>query len=391
MSNLENLEAEILNLNHLLETVPFGPKSNNKSKFFLNVYRLNYDQLAPLNNTSIESGGLAHKFPINSNKLLKLGISLGNLLKSLHIDEEIHHQQQQHQQNFVNNLNNLKSKNGGVVPGGTGSPSANSSPSNDPFNDNDTIISNQSNKAQVNLSLYQTKFIKNLMVLLKNFDIGNQNGIGFQIQDMPTSGSNSTLNQYGNSHGHGHSHSISNGALGYTSNTSSAQSTHSSQSGGTSSHSNPNTSPIKLNLKQLLIEKLEINISLDNLFIFKIIIKLLLNIFEILKEQMIKANLLGTGTNSNPISSPRNHSHRPSTVSQITNDDLENSSLFSYNSLNSSSSKDTGLTVDEYYKLISQILNRINIGLIEPFIKLILSETVEPNISNDFSNLINNL
>lgn len=425
MTYIETLDSEILNLNHLLESVPFSPTTPTKPKFFLNVYRLNYNQLDALNNPNEEEGGLANKFPINSNKLLKLGISLGNLIKSLQMDEEINQQQQLQQQQFVNNLNNLKTKNGGQVPGGIGSRSNSTSGSvitspvtmNDPFNDNDTIISNSSSntnsKAAPNLSNCQIKFIKNLLVLLKNFDIGNNpSNYGSKLQEMPTSGSNSTLNQYGsNTNGNNNSnttnnniHNKSNGnGPQSTSNSNenisgsgqSNMSTYSNQSG---TGSNTNASPIKLNSKQLLIEKLEINISLDNLFIFKIIIKLLLNIYDILKEPLMKANLMNGNPNDTKISPKANHAHKSSIVSTNTNfsslsqsEDFENSSIFSYNSFNSISSKDNNMTVEEYYRLLKQILNRINAGIIEPFIQLILAEIVENNISNDFNNLINNI
>ena len=48
------------------------------------------------------------KFPVDANKLLKLGISLGNLIRTLQIDEESYQQQHNQQRQFLQNLNNAK-------------------------------------------------------------------------------------------------------------------------------------------------------------------------------------------------------------------------------------------------------------------------------------------
>lgn len=141
-----------------------------------------------------------------------------------------------------------------------------------------------------------------------------------------------------------------------------------------SNTSSANMSPIKLNSKQLLIEKLEININLDNLFIYKITLKLILEIFHILKQ-----NLINTTSKLND----------PSFAMTPTKYDFdESSSIFS---LNSSTSQDSSLTNDEYYKLLSVAILRISHGIVQPFVILIYREFAETKISDDFTQLINSL
>ncbi|RCK66566.1 hypothetical protein Cantr_03599 [Candida viswanathii] len=70
------------------------------------------------------------KFPVDANKLLKLGISLGNLIKTLQIDEESYQQQHSQQRQLLSNLNNTRSSYG--AQGSNGS-SLMSSTLSDPF------------------------------------------------------------------------------------------------------------------------------------------------------------------------------------------------------------------------------------------------------------------
>lgn len=320
MNIQDTLDSEIKSLSHLLASVPFDPKPSHKQKFFLNVYKLNYNQVAALGRD--DEGGLAHKFPINSNKLLKLGISLGNLIKSLQLDEQMASSQQP----FVGSITTKK-----ITP---------NSSVDDPFLDDASRAS-----TRLQLAPYQLKFVSNLAGLLKNFDIGVQT----YRPDLAASQSNLTLNQYNTpTNGSTHSNPSVNGSLSGT-----------------------NASPIRLNSKQLLVEKLEINISLDTLFIYKIVLKLVIDIYAIIKDHLAKANV-----------GP--HFVKPT----IDRDDFESASIFSYNSMTSAPEH---LSVEEYYRALKQAVTRINAGLVDPFIRLVLAEIVEPNIQNDFSNLINNM
>ncbi|CAI5755716.1 unnamed protein product [Candida verbasci] len=268
------IQDEIIYLQDLIDSVPFN---SNSTSHFLKVYKLNHSQLIKLNDYT-------SKFPIDSDKLLKLGISLGNLIKTMNNESEQHKLQNQQQKQFLKNNNKIV----------------------------DLPI----------LQTYQIRFVKNLFQILKNFDIGSE--ITENNRDSVVSG--------GTPH-----RIISN---------------------------NSNVSPIKLNSKQLLIEKLEININLDNLFIYKIIFKLFIEIYKILQCNLINDDYLS-------------------------NKDIdESSSIFSSNSLNSGNSS---LTNDEYLKIINRILDRLSIGIIQPFIILIYKELVEGEISNEFNKLINNL
>lgn len=310
------LDEEISSVNHLLESIPFT--NTVPDEYFLNIYRLSYDNLIKLKD---QPG----KFPIDSNKMLKLGISLGNLIKTLQLNEDLYQQQQLQQRNFMNNLN--KQKGAVTLPGATNT--------EDPFKENYqlpnrpiVITSSQSSQP-----IHHIKFVKNLVTVLKNFDIGSSKQ-HLQKHHEPSQSPN-TIN-------------------------------------GTSTSSSSNASPIKLTSKQLLIEKLEINISLDTIFIYKIVFKLISKILTILRTNLDAVNLAEVQ------------------VTAPTNELEEDSSIFSSNSINSSESS-SAIPLDEYLKFLKQIINRLTQGIIEPFYKLILGELVEHNIQNSFQTLINEL
>lgn len=231
MNSFDILRKEQANIEHLLRTIPFNDNCSVDSKHFLNIYQLTHEDMLKLNGNDV-------KFPIDSNKLLKLGISLGNLIKSLQFDEEAYSQQKQQQQQrlFMNSLDPKARK-------------INTNPSNkepyNPFKDqqpNDST-NNAGNTIQ---PIYQIKFIRNLSSILKNFDIGNNYSVSQKLQEVSSNSSNVTLNQY-----------------------------------------DVSTSPIKLNSNQLLIEKLEININLDTIFIYKIIIQLILKIYANIEKHLL--------------------------------------------------------------------------------------------------------
>lgn len=305
MTLQEMLTQELDTFNELLVTIPFT--DGEMDRYFLNIYKLNYKELSKYLGTN--------GFPIDSNKLLKLSISLGNLLKSLQLDEEMYVQQQQQQNQLNNKLNNLK----GPGTSNYSNPSnTTSTTSIDPFGSPKHFINSF---PTTNQPLYQIKFLKNLLIILKNFDIGNSSGRANKLD------SSSTLNQY--------------------------------------------NSPIKLNSKQLLIEKLEINISLDCLFIYKTLLQLLIRIYIILRDHIDNLDNLENGGGG---------FSRDSTSGEI-------SSIFSSNSNNSN---DSYITNEEYFKILNQILGKISTGLIEPLLKYLL-QFLHGNISNEFNSLINSL
>ncbi|KAL6454788.1 hypothetical protein SBY92_004259 [Candida maltosa Xu316] len=317
------LEEEITYIQDLLQSIPF---SSDRTTHFLQAYKLSHQQLMKLN----EQPG---KFPVDANKLLKLGISLGNLIKTLQVDEESYQHQHNQQRQFLQNLNNSRTN-------GTINHNNNTNTSNLSQASVNAVANNNGNGSGMAVQPpYQVKFIKNLVNILKNFDIGPKSDPFQASNNRDSIASNHSMPP------HTPQRVLSNGS-------------------GASS----NTSPIKLNSKQLLIEKLEININLDNLFIYKIILKLILEIFQILKQ-----NLINTTNKLNE--SPKY-------------DIDESSSIFSSNSVNS---QESNLSNDEYYKLLSKILSRVSHGIVQPFIIMIYRELVESTITDDFTQLINSL
>lgn len=280
MNYLETIDTELQSYQGLLDTIPFTDLPPISP--FLNIYLLNYKDL--------QKYASSNPFPLDPNKLLKLCISLGNLLKLLQLDEEMYHHQQTQQQNFMSKLGTNRQN---------------------PFESPKHFISSTPTNNQ---PLFQIKFIKNLLNILKNFDIG------YIVKDSHHS--STTLNQYANS-------------------------------------------PIKLNSKQLLIEKLEININLDVLFILKNALKILIKILNVLRKHLIVNGELGLLNNE------------------------EQSSIFSSNSVNSGSS-DSFITIDEYIKILNQILNRLSNGLVEPLLKYVLG-FANANITGEFRTLITSL
>lgn len=312
---IADLTREINAINHILATVPFR-STLDTLPFFLDTYKLCYDDMEPIND--------ADKFPIEPNKLLKLGISLGNLVKSLRLDEEIHQEQQQRQSLFIASLNQSVSRHPSVNHSlaSIRSPQSGYYDPYDPFHlERPVSMVIHSEPTPSSQSVQHVKFIKNLLLLLKNFDIGS--AASGKLNDLSSKASNLSLAK--------------------------------------------NLSPIKLNSRQLLIEKLEINIALDVLFIYKITIQLVLSIYTTIQTHLAGLDL-GSGDDKG---------------------NLENLSIFSSNSLNSSS--DSLISADEYFKILNNILARISAGLIEPFLLLMLQEVVKPGIHHGFLNLVDRL
>lgn len=301
------LAKELAHIEHILETVPFSPSGESKT-YFLDVYRLTYPEIKNMNLT--EASWEQHR-QVAVNRLLKLAISFGNLLKSLTIEQAAYEARAAQQRNMKRNTK----------------------ASVDPFSD--------SYKEKVPpVALYYINFTRNLLLILKNFDIGT-----------PSSS-------------HHHHRPLRNSVVDND-----AHSTNGLQS--SSGNAVPSL-PIRLNSRQLLIEKLEINIKLDALFTLKIVLKLLLNIYAVLKQ------LLDT--------KPAEEVGEVATVKAYS----ETSSIFSSAS-GGSGGPEPITSIEDYVRLIREIVHRITSGIIDPFTNLLLTEIVEPRVVNGFQNLVSTM
>ena len=408
----------------LLSSIPF---SSNPTTYFLKIYKLSHHQLNQLNDEPF-------KFPIEANKLLKLGISLGSLMNTLSIDEENYKQQIAQQRQFMARINGriASTQTQAQIP--TPTPTSTSTPTstpksmlapapapaperkslmglrpgydaNDPFNSNNSPASytpltagpphpsqqlQQPSRHVIHSSgqqpsgshhqpSYQVRFLKSLLTILKNFDIdGPRDPIGShqsQGRSSTMSYNRESIASYGSS-SFTPKRVQSNGSFG----------------------SGINTSPIKLNSRQLLIEKLEINIKLDNLFIYKITLKLILSIYAKLseallqireEEQYISAITTATTTTIPSSTSSSTSTTTPTAASTSTSAHQdESSSIFSGESSNS---LESNLSNTEYLKLLHNVLYRISQGIIQPFVTLLYVEFVETKVTEDFTQLINTL
>ena len=392
----------------LLSSIPF---SSNPTTYFLKIYKLSHHQLNRLNDEPF-------KFPIEANKLLKLGISLGSLMNTLSIDEENYKQQIAQQRQFMARINGriASTQTQAQIPTptpaststSTSTPKSMLAPAsapapaperkslmglrpgydaNDPFNSNNSPASytpltagpphpsqqlQQPSRHVIHSSgqqpsgshhqpSYQVRFLKSLLTILKNFDIdGPRDPIGShqsQGRSSTMSYNRESMASYGSS-SFTPKRVQSNGSFG----------------------SGINTSPIKLNSRQLLIEKLEINIKLDNLFIYKIMFKLILSIYAKLSETLLQIReeeqyISAITTATIPSSSTSAHQD-------------ESSSIFSGESSNS---LESNLSNTEYLKLLHNVLYRISQGIIQPFVTLLYVEFVETKVTEDFTQLMNTL
>lgn len=303
MTIADLVDLELAHLAHLLEAVPFAPRTDTKS-FFLEIYKLNYNEMKGLNLTEAV---WEQRHPVPANKLLKLAISFGNLIRLLQMEQA---------------AEELQSANIKRRPG----------PQNtDPFGEG------YDSKAALPFAPHYVKFARNLFHILKNFDIG--------APQTPRTVRNSR------------------GSLGENDTT---------LANGSSTLSGPMSSPIKLNSRQLLIEKLEINIKLDTLFTFKIVLRLLVRIFGIIHE------LLGGYS-----------CEEPSDTTTLQGD--ESSLIFSHISNTSGPVPESIHTAEDYVRLLRQITNRVNHGLVDPFTKMLLTEIVEPKVQIGFQGLLSSI
>ncbi|EGW34518.1 uncharacterized protein SPAPADRAFT_59950 [Spathaspora passalidarum NRRL Y-27907] len=357
-SYLSILEEEITHVQELLQSLPFNAEK--RTIPFLEVYKIPYHEFIELKNHP-------NKFPIDGNKLLKLGISLGNLLKTLEAEKENYDRQQTQQQVFIQNLNKSRAN----------KPKPTTATANgqefDPFkessdsNDNSQIkrqsgTSDVSSNANAAIHPYQIRFMMNLLNILKSFDIR-----------VPNPYKPETTSVVSHLYGDGPTKRDS-----LPSNYSPANRTppRPRPSSASSEISRPDSvvtsSPIKLSSRQLSIEKLEININVDNIFIYKILLKMIREIYLRLKEHFQTIESQGIVTD---------------TISK--NDSDENFSIFSSNSNNSQENLLPGN--DEYLRVFHQVMSRISYGILEPFILMIYHELAEKKIQDSFTDLIESL
>lgn len=292
---------QLARIANVLESVPMKPGVE-PSAIFLNIYKLSFNDIKSLNLTEARWDQL---HPVSVSKLLKLGISFGNLVKSFLIEQAAYETKQ-------NNEKNMRR---------TGM---------DPFS--------ELRPQKTPLPAHYRSFTRNFYVILKNFDIGterapeprnrrNSRGLGSVEPDTPVS----------------------------------------HVSGGSGAF---NSSPIRLNSRQLLIEKLEINIRLDALFTMKIVLKLLVTMFTIVRT------LIDSCTDDlSELSAIRAYSEALSIIS----------------SNSSTSNLDSVSSMDNYVRSIKDISARVNLGLLEPLCLILLSEVVEPRVITSFQNLANSI
>mgnify|MGYP004715933117 CR=1 FL=1 len=342
---LELFNSEIGNIKHVLTSLPFSHSDQRRQlPYFMDVYQVNGADFHRLN----EQGSA---FPLDANKFLKLGISLGNLIKLLQQDEEQFLEVQRKTQQFNRS-----------VGGPLGTPQMQSSPQipQTPALKQQALegsyFDRRSSASATNpvvstpaaipgpVAPHQTRFAYNLLKILKNYDIGTgilllisaQGSLGGQ-NDLPppqmltTSSSLTILGQ-------------------------------------------PVVlSPIKLLSKQLLIEKLEINIELDNLFTYKTVLLLILRIYETILSQ------LEASGNSSVL------------TAVLARDFTSSSSSSSIFLTTSYSLSELALTIEEYLVLLKQIVLRFNAGVMEPFIQVVLATIVEVGVNERFSNMMKSL
>ena len=312
--NLEGVvDDQLLYLHHILDTVPFAPNAM-VNGYFLDIYKLTFAEILLLNITE-KTWEAYNQVPVN--RLLKLSISFGNLIKTFHLEKSHHEARNGAQQNHQN----LRKP---------------SRQSVDPFQDTFT------DEKAFSVAPYHLSFAKNFYLILKNFDIGS------------AAGSTAT----GGGQGSRRSQNLRNGHI---------------ENDANSVGNGPNmNSPIRLNSRQLLIEKLEINICLDALFTFKITVKLLELLFLVLKQ------LLG------------NYTPQEDPIGLLRKSPSENSSIFSSIS-GISAGLDSITSVDDYARLIAEISHRICVGILDPFVGLLRESIVKPHVLGGFQDLINTI
>lgn len=308
MAITEDIDSQRQLVNHVLAAVPFG--KNEQRPSFLDVYNISTEDMAALD---FSESAWDLRFSLLTNKLLKLGISFGNLLKMLENEQRAYEAKEAREAQLARN----KAPSQAV----------------DPFSDG--YEAQKSTKVQA----FYIRFAQNLFHILKNFDIGSSPYSAQRTRPMPTDSDQTSAN------------------------------------GSQTSAGGVNSSPIKLSSRQLLIEKLEINIRLDALFTYKVVLLLLLQIYDILTQ------LLQDFPEDNNIDRIGLRS------------DADTSSILSYTSLNLSGTPNSEfvLSTDDYIRLSRAILHRIDAGIVGPFVQTLVTELVDTNVAAGFQTLITNI
>lgn len=299
----EDIESQRQLVKHLLESVPFGKNDHGPS--FLDVYNISNADMAALD---FSEAAWDLRFALLANKLLKLGISFGNLLKIFQNDQKAHEAKEAREAQLTKNR----------------TPTQNSDPFSEGF---------EARKIN-HVHPYYIKFAQNLFHILKNFDVSPHTHTPRTTLDSDQTSANGSQNSVG----------------------------------GVAS------SPIKLNSRQLLIEKLEINIRLDALFTFKVVLLLLVQIYDILTQllrEFIDSGIDRVGLRN----------------------DADNASVLSYTSNNLGGPPISGavLTSADYIRLTRAILYRIHGGIVGPFVQTLVTELVDTQVASAFQTLVTNI
>lgn len=305
MSVIESIDAEKSKLRRILASVPFT-KNSKPDGLFLDVYRITRQEILNL----YEPDDAVFN---DSNRILKLGISLGNLIRTWNNDEHTFNQRREQYKKKKQETDNLASLDPKMSQLKLEEAR---SLMNSPFVESNKYLEEDERSNQI--SAHHMKFLRNLVSLLKSFNIGTP--YYTQLGRVSSGSSRTTINS---------------GSL--------------------------NQSPIKLNSRQLLIEKLEINIDLDTVFVFEVAFQLILRIYDIIQIII---------------------SYYPSS-----NSNEENPALMEVLSIFSSESN----LLSEIESLLRQAMSRISSGLIEPFLQMIFINVVKPNINNASEELITRL
>lgn len=284
--DIELLRSRKEQIGDILLSVPFTPDNSPIGKHFLGVYLLTYKEMCSIS----EEIGIF----VDSNKLLKLGISLGNLLKRFEQEDK---EVQIRQGLFIKALNNLRMNDSNYDTGTAGLSLS------DPFKDSGSVLKERKYKTVLSNN---RQFLKNFLSILKSFDIGTTTPA--YLYNLPTSRSTSGSSTVG-----------------------------------------ANLSPIKLDSRQLLIEKLEIKIKLDNLFIYKTVLRMIYQIYSVIEQALI------LDITESDTSSCGSHS-----------EDNEDNGI-RYPKINDQNS-------------INAVVNRISTGVIEPLMEVLLNSLIKPKI-----------
>lgn len=308
---VQQIDAEIAQIEHILDSVPFMAGSEIKTHF-LNTYKLTYADIKRLNITE-QSWEKYDQIPVN--KLLKLAVSFGNLIEAFSLEKT------------NTELRNTRLK-AGKRP-----------QTSDPFNEGYTAT----NPTQI--PTYYMNLAKNIALILRNFDIGStgppSKSLQRHISNLSVYSKNSEMDET----------LTVNGLIGTT----------------TDRITDLKKSPIRLNSRQMIIEKLEININLDAMFTMKIVLKLIIEICLIL-QQLWKDR-------------------------ELEEDELAPPNLMSSSSsvFSSASNSSEPLSSQDYTTLVRSILYHINSGIIGPFTSFLQTKVVEPRVISGFQNLLDTM